>query len=338
MYRSCFLGCGGRARGHAQAYKHVTRGEMVAICDMDEERLTSFGDDFGVETRYTDMVEMIEKEKPDLLHIVTLPTIRYSLMEVAADLGVPAVIVEKPIALQSEDYLEIRTLLDTDTKFIVNTQLHFHPNNLILGDAVRGGAIGDIRFVDASARSTPIDQGPHVLELVSSYLGLIAPTQVFGQVSGGAHMASSQPSPQHGSASVTYEGGIRAQVTFGTESAPRIWDSDSTVMHKRIAVYGSKGWAHWYMAGWEKFTQEAGYESGSHSYGEQDLLAQAGLTDAAFEWFEDDDAEHPTCLANSLNEFGILLGMYTSSLTRQPVELPFDPPANLLSDLAKVLT
>ncbi|MBT5713128.1 hypothetical protein HOI71_18940, partial [Candidatus Poribacteria bacterium] len=99
-----------------------------------------------------------------------------------------------------------------------------------------------------------------------------------------------------------------------------------------------KGWAHWYMAGWEKFTQEAGYESGSHSYGEQDLLAQAGLTDAAFEWFEDDDAEHPTCLANSLNEFGILLGMYTSSLTRQPVELPFDPPANLLSDLAKVLT
>ena len=337
MYRSCFLGCGGRARGHAQAYKHVTRSEMVAICDMNEERLNSFGDDFGVETRYTDMVEMIEKERPDLLHIVTPPTIRYSLMKIAADLGVPAVIVEKPIALQSEDYIEIRTLLGTETKFIVNTQLHFHPNNLTLGAAVRGGEIGDIRFVDASARSTPIDQGPHVLELVSSYLGLIAPTQVFGQVSGGEHMRGSQPSPQHGSAAVTYEGGIRAQVTFGTASAPRIWDSDSTVMHKRIAVYGTEGWAHWYMAGWEKFTQGGGYESGSHGYGEQDVLGQAGLTDAVFDWIEDESVGHATSLSNSLNEFGIILGMYTSALRREPVPLPFDPPANMLSDLADAL-
>ena len=337
MYRSCFLGCGGRARGHAQAYKHVTRSEMVAICDMNEERLNSFGDDFGVETRYTDMVEMIEKEKPDLLHIVTPPTIRYSLMKIAADLGVPAVIVEKPIALQSEDYIEIRTLLDAETKFIVNTQLHFPPHNLTLGAAVRGGEIGEIRFVDASARSTPIDQGPHVLELVSSYLGLIAPTQVFGQVSGGEHMGGSQPSPQHGSAAVTYEGGIRAQVTFGTASAPRIWDSDSTVMHKRIAVYGTAGWAHWYMAGWEKFTQGGGYESGSHGYGEQDVLGQAGLTDAVFDWIEDESVGHATSLSNSLNEFGIILGMYTSALRREPVSLPFDPPANLLSDLAEAL-
>jgi predicted dehydrogenase len=337
MYRSCFLGCGGRARGHAQAYKHVTGGSMVAICDMDEERLSSFGDEFGVDTRYTDMVEMIEKEKPDLLHIVTPPTIRYSLMKIAADMGVPAVIVEKPIALQSEDYIQIRSLLDTDTKFIVNTQLHFHPNNLTLGDAVRGGEIGDIRFVDASARSTPIDQGPHVLELVSSYLGLIAPTQVFGQVAGGGQMGGSQPSPTDGTATVTYEGGIRANVTFGQAAAPRIWDSDSSVMHKRIAVYGTKGWAHWYMAGWEKFTAKDGYESGSHGYGEQDLLAQAGLTDAVFAWLDDDSVGHATQLSNSLNEFGILLGMYTSALTRKPVALPFDPPANLLADLATAL-
>ncbi len=337
MYRSCFLGCGGRARGHAHAYEHVTGGSMVAICDMDEERLSSFGDDFAVDTRYTDMVEMIEKEKPDLLHIVTPPTIRYSLMKIAADMGVPAVIVEKPIALQSEDYIQIRSLLDTDTKFIVNTQLHFHPNNLTLGDAVRGGEIGDIRFVDASARSTPIDQGPHVLELVSSYLSLIPPTQVFGQVSGGGQMGGSQPSPADGTATVTYEGGIRANVTFGQAAAPRIWDSDSTVMHKRIAVYGTKGWAHWYMAGWEKFTQDGGYESGSHGYGEQDLLAQAGLTDAVFAWLDDDSVGHATQLSNSLNEFGIILGMYASALTRRPVALPFDPPANLLDDLAAAL-
>jgi len=51
MYRSAFLGCGGRARGHAHAYGSITRGQIVAICDLNEERLKSFGDEFGVEQR-----------------------------------------------------------------------------------------------------------------------------------------------------------------------------------------------------------------------------------------------------------------------------------------------
>ena len=48
MYKSAFLGCGGRARGHAQAYQHVKGGEIVAICDMNEHLLNNFGDDFGI--------------------------------------------------------------------------------------------------------------------------------------------------------------------------------------------------------------------------------------------------------------------------------------------------
>ena len=48
MYKSAFLGCGGRARGHAQAYQHVKGGEIVAICDMNEQLLNTFGDDFGI--------------------------------------------------------------------------------------------------------------------------------------------------------------------------------------------------------------------------------------------------------------------------------------------------
>ena len=48
MYKCAFLGCGGRARGHAHAYQHIERGEIVALCDMNEELLNSFGDEFGV--------------------------------------------------------------------------------------------------------------------------------------------------------------------------------------------------------------------------------------------------------------------------------------------------
>ena len=107
MYKTAFLGCGGRARAHASAYRFVKRGKIAAICDMNTELLNSFGDDFGISSRYTDLDEMLAKEKPDVLHIVTAPVlrgtnerIRYSLMKQASDAGVPAAIVEKPSPLK----------------------------------------------------------------------------------------------------------------------------------------------------------------------------------------------------------------------------------------------
>ena len=71
MYKSAFLGYGGRAQGHAHAYQHVKGGEIGAICDMNEQLLNDFGDDFSISKRYTDLHQMLDQESPDLLHIVT---------------------------------------------------------------------------------------------------------------------------------------------------------------------------------------------------------------------------------------------------------------------------
>ena len=71
MFKSAILGCRGRARAHAKAYQDIPVATLASICDMNEERLHEFGDMFEIGQRYTDMHEMLEKEKPDLLHIVT---------------------------------------------------------------------------------------------------------------------------------------------------------------------------------------------------------------------------------------------------------------------------
>jgi predicted dehydrogenase len=334
MFKCAFLGCGPRAKGHARAYKHVKRGTLTAICDMNEQRLNEFGDEFGVKTRYTDLHEMLDKERPDLLHVVTPPTIRHSLMSVASEHGVPAAIVEKPIAIQGEDYRDLLALSQSSqTKFMINTQLHFHPNNLELKRIVADGRIGDVKFVDGSARSTPVDQGPHVMELVTSYVNRSRPVKVFGQISGGKNLDGRQPSPDHATASITFESGVRALVTFGLEGAPKSNPSDSTYMHKRVAAYGTKGFTHWTMVGWERFTPEGGYESGSHDYGQQDELGQAGLTEAVFDWLEDEKKIHPTHLAQSLVEFNTILGLYVSAMTHAPVALPCEPPSGLIETL-----
>ena len=334
MYRAAFLGCGGRAfRGHSEAYQFVKKGKMAAICDLDEKRLNDFGDKYGIEKRYSDIHEMLDKEHPDLLHIVTPPTLRVGLMTIAAEHEVPVVIVEKPIALQGEDFRQIRELnAKCSTRFVVNTQLHFHARNLELKRDVAAGRIGDVRFIDVSAGSTILDQGVHVLELAHTYNNGSSPVSVFGQVSGSEHLPSRQPAPDMAVFAIGFENGVHAQLVCGSV-APRTNDSDSIYMHKRISVYGTRGFIQWTMAGWERSTPEGGHESGTHNYGDEDVLAQARLTDAAFDWVQDEGNLHPTRLELSLAQFNIILGAYVSALDSVPVSLPFEPPDGLLDSL-----
>ncbi|RKU11064.1 hypothetical protein C6501_13060 [Candidatus Poribacteria bacterium] len=346
MYKTAMLGCGGRARGHADAYRFVKRGKLAAICDMNEERLNNFGDDFDISSRYTDLDEMLEKEKPDVLHIVTSPVIpnsekriRYPLMKQVSDHGVPAAIVEKPIAVEGEDWKQIARLAEeTKTKFVVNTQLNFHPKNLELKKDVAEGRIGEIKFIDASVRSRPAEQGAHMLQLVSSYIDNSRPVRILGQIAGSENLNSdSHPSPPHAVGHVLYENGPHVSLAFGTEMAQMASDDPGIYGHKRVFVAGTKGFVHWRFSSWERSTLADGYESGQLNYGEQDVVAQANFTEAIFDWLDDESNVHPTHLKQSLVEFNIILGMYYSGITNEIVELPFEPPDGLIDVLREKL-
>ena len=338
MYKTAMLGCGGRARGHADAYRFVKRGKLAALCDMDEERLNAFGDDFGIASRYTDLDEMLEKEKPDVLHIVTSPVIpsnneriRYPLMKQASDHGVPAAIIEKPVAVEGEDWKQIARLAkETKTKFVVNTQLNFHPKNLELKKDVAEGRIGEIKFIDASARSRAAEQGGHVLQLVSSYIDNARPVRVLGQISGNEYLtAATHPAPTHVIGHILYDNGLHVSLAFGTEMAQMASDDPGIYSHKRVFVVGTTGFVHWRFSSWESAMLDGGYESGPLNYGEQDVVAQANFTEAIFDWLDDENNVHPTHLNQSLVESNIILGMYQSGLTNEIIELPFEPPDGL---------
>ena len=332
MYRSAFLGCGGRAKGHARAYAKITRGNIVAICDMNEERLNAFGNEYTVERRYTDIHEMLDKEKPDLLHIVTLPNLRVPLMTIAAEHNVPAAIVEKPIAIGGEDFRTIAELEKrSSTKFVVNHQLHFHPKVIELQREVESGKIGDVRFLDTSSGMNLSGQGTHVIELMFALNSGARPTSVFGQVSGAQGLDSAHPAPDMSEAAITFENGVRGLLCCGS-NAPDMGGGS-----KRISVHGTRGFVHWQMEAWEISTPEGGYQHGTKSYGAEDVIGQQGLTEAVFDWLDDENCPHPNRLEASLIQFNIILGIYISALKRVPIELPVEPEDGLLDALRDAL-
>ena len=339
-FRCAVLGCGGRSRGHANAYKLITRGQLVAICDMNEKRLNEYGDIYGVKTRYTNLDEMLRKEKPDVLHIVTPPTLRVGLMTQAAEAGVPGVIVEKPICIGAEDYKALRALnARSKTKFVVNHQLRFHPKLLDLLKYVQDGNIGQVRFIDASAVLPMSGQGVHVMDLAFAFNGYAKPTTAFAGVSGYDDINGTHPSPKSVEILVNFQNGTRAVLESG-EAALRVDDSPNakyTHMHKRIAVYGTNGYVHWRMSGWERSLPNGTVETGKKSYAEEDNPGQAGLTNALFDWIADDKKVHPNNLATSLDEWLVLLAAYESAVRQKVVTFPFDPPDDLLQQFQKLV-
>ena len=340
MYKTVIIGVGGgRAHGHADAYQHVKRGRVVAACDLRPEPLDEFADKYDVKARYTDYREMFEKEKPDLAHVSTPPNVRLEILEAAEEAGVAAVVVEKPLAIQGEDYLAIRDFAARKPKIkvAINHQLQFHPRRQQLQKLVFDGAIGDIRFIEASSGMNLAYQGTHSLQAIGAF-NPAAPTTVFGQVSGANGLqpnVKAHYAPDQSLAAVEYDNGVQATLRCG-ENAPRVPRGDAIYQHKRIAVYGMKGYIHWTMWGWETSINGA-YDSGEHEYPDEDVLGQAAMTEAMFDWLEDDSAVHPLNLDRALVDFNVILALYASSLTHKVVALPYEPEADLASKLRDAL-
>jgi len=328
-FKCAMLGCGPRAQGHAAAYRLIERGTLAALCDMNAERLNAFGEQFGVAARYTDLDEMLAKEKPDVVHVVTPPTLRVGLMTQLADAGVPGAIVEKPICIGADDYHALRALdASGKTKFAVNHQLRHHPRILEFLADVQSGKIGEVRFIDASAVLPMSGQGVHVLDLMFAFNGYAPVQTVFGASSGYDDINGTHPSPRTAESLITFTNGTRAALQSG-EGAP-IFVEGPNWAHKRIAVYGTHGFRHWRMNGYEKSVPDGSVESAEQSYADQDIIGQAGLTTAMFDWLEDDSRVHPNNLATSLDEWLVILAGYLSTVEARPVDLPFDPPPDLL--------
>ena len=113
---------------HARRYEGIENMKVIAICEIDEERLKGAVEELNV-PGYTDYVEMLEKEKPDIVHAVTEPTVpRHIWVEPAAEAGVKALVIEKPLALRPSEAEALAAAHEkTGLKIIVNHQRRYLP-------------------------------------------------------------------------------------------------------------------------------------------------------------------------------------------------------------------
>ena len=186
-YKAVIVGCGRIAslfanekkrKGvvtHAQAYLSHPRIELAAACDLDEKRLSEFGERWGVRRLYKDFDDMMRAEKPDLLSICTWNTSHAPLALRAVQYGVKGILCEKPIA---DSLKNAATMIEAAKKkrvpLLVNYFRRYNPLHRKLKKMIEDGALGDIQSISCYYTAGIMNTGTHLFDTLMYFFGDIA--------------------------------------------------------------------------------------------------------------------------------------------------------------------
>ena len=110
--RVAFIGAGGRAvSSHYPSLMDIPGAEIVAVSELNETRLKAATDKFGIKGAYTNYVEMLEKESPDVVYAIMPPHHLYDLSATVMEKGCH-LIIEKPPAVTTEQCRQMAILAE----------------------------------------------------------------------------------------------------------------------------------------------------------------------------------------------------------------------------------
>ena len=143
------VGLGGMGTGHYRAYEGVDEMELVAVCDVriNESELKEKLEGKSLNL-YDDLDEMLGKEQPDMVDIVTPSYLHADMVIKCLKKGIN-VLCEKPMTLTEEEAERILSVAkNAKAKFMVAHVVRFMKPYAYLAEEIRKGEIGKLLRID----------------------------------------------------------------------------------------------------------------------------------------------------------------------------------------------
>lgn len=197
------IGAGGNAeKKHIHGYKALPDVDVSAICDVDVGKASAMADRHGVKRVYGDYKEMIERERPDIVSVVTPNFLHAEITEYALSRGVN-VHCEKPLGLNADEARRILAAQERSGKRVmIGLNNRFTNEAVYLKKWIDDGRLGRIYSAKAGwvrragipGRGTwftdkaragggvLIDLGAHYLDLALYLMGRPKVTYAAGQI------------------------------------------------------------------------------------------------------------------------------------------------------------
>lgn len=153
---------------HAEAIKSIDELELIALCDIDPERVSRAAEKYNVSKTYKDFKSLIREAKPDILSIATRTDKRCEIIKFAAENGVKAIHAEKPISRNILDCSNaMKAVLNNDVKFSYGTYRRYMDIYRKAKELIKSREIGDLQEICIeNGKTMLLWNHPHSVDLL----------------------------------------------------------------------------------------------------------------------------------------------------------------------------
>ncbi len=248
--KTAIVGCGKVGDLHAESFINLEESEFTAVCGRFQEKTEQYAAKYGVKA-YTDVSEMVTKEKIDVVNICT-PHPNHRIPAIEAMEAGAHVLIEKPLASTLEDCdAMIEVSEKTGKKIGMIGQRRWLSPVKRVKDAIDSGKIGKPVFGTVNMlgwrdktyyESDPwrgkwkeegggvlVNQAPHQLDILQWYMG--EPEELYGHWSNFNHPYIEVEDTAN--AIIKFKGGGIANIIVSNAQKPGIYG--------KVHVHGENG-------------------------------------------------------------------------------------------------
>ncbi|HAI11364.1 MAG TPA: oxidoreductase [Phycisphaerales bacterium] len=149
LLRWGIIGPGNIAKQFANGVNHSKLCKLVAVASRTPGKADTFADEFNIPTRYTSYEQLIADPNVDAIYIST-PHTQHPEWAIKCAKAGKHVLSEKPAGLNRyQTEAMIQAAREAGTFFMEAYMYRTHPQIAKVLELIQGGAIGDVKFIDA---------------------------------------------------------------------------------------------------------------------------------------------------------------------------------------------
>jgi predicted dehydrogenase len=124
--------------------KRIPEVEVTAMCNRTKEKANPIMEECNIPAHYSNYLEMLDKEKPDIVDIITPPDTHLEMCMEAADRGID-IICQKPLAPTFEEAKKlVEYVKKSGVRFMVHENWRFQPWYREMKKLIDKGMIGEV--------------------------------------------------------------------------------------------------------------------------------------------------------------------------------------------------
>jgi D-apiose dehydrogenase len=150
--RGVAAGAGYFSQFHYDAWRRLGQADLVALCDVNEERARATAQRFSIPRVYRDVARMLEAEQPDFIDVITPPDTHAAICRLAGARGVH-VLCQKALAPTFEEGRAIVANAEAaGIRLMVHDNFRFQPWHREVRRLLDGHVIGRLHSIACRTR------------------------------------------------------------------------------------------------------------------------------------------------------------------------------------------